>query len=161
MINNYRNMKIKVKNLQDTKKLASKIASFCKKGDVILLNGTLGAGKTTFVQYFINSLLIKKEAEISSPTFNLVKSYETERFSINHLDLYRLKDSEELYELGIEDILHEGVSLVEWPELLEDFLDEDCNVLNVNIKLLEDCREFELLGQGDWVEKIEKIKKDS
>lgn len=153
-------MKIKVENLEDTKQLALKIAGLCKKGDIILLNGTLGAGKTTFVQYFINSLLEKK-VEISSPTFNLIKTYETNKFQIHHLDLYRLKNPEELYELGIEDILHDGVSLIEWPELIEHFLDEDNNILSINIALGDGYRVFDLAGQGDWIDKIKETKKDS
>ena len=95
-----------------------------QKGDVVLLNGTLGAGKTTFAQYFIDSLLDEKQ-DINSPTFNLLKTYETKKFPIHHLDLYRLKNSEELYELGIEDILSDGVTLIEWPELAESFLGKE------------------------------------
>lgn len=120
--------------LEDTKKLAEEIAQNCKKGDVILLNGTLGTGKTTFAQYFISGLLSEnRQQEISSPTFNLLKTYDTEKFPVHHLDLYRLKDYEELYELGIEDILYDGICLIEWPELVMDFLDDGYMLINLEI----------------------------
>ena len=117
--------KIILKSKQDTINLAKKIAQQCKKGDVITLRGTLGAGKTFFTNAFINAIYEKEsrgKVDVTSPTFNIVKSYETNNFPIYHYDLYRLKNSDELYELGIEDSLEDGVSLIEWPEIAEGML---------------------------------------
>ncbi len=133
-----------VKSKEDTKKLAENIASNVNKGTVITLTGTLGAGKTFFTECFINYFNKKENRTIEnvvSPTFNLVKVYNTDNFDIYHFDLYRLKNREEVFELGIEDAF-ENVALIEWPELILDFLPE--NTININIKLVDDYRVFEV-----------------
>lgn len=133
-----------VKSKKDTRKIAEDIASKTNKGSVITLNGTLGAGKTFFTECFINYFNKKENRTIEnvvSPTFNLVKVYNTNNFDIYHFDLYRLKNKEEVFELGIEDAF-ENVALIEWPELIEDFLPE--NVININIKLVDDYRVFDV-----------------
>lgn len=135
-----------VKSKKDTRKIAEDIASKTNKGSVITLNGTLGAGKTFFTECFINYFNKKENRTIEnvvSPTFNLVKVYNTNNFDIYHFDLYRLKNKEEVFELSIEDAF-ENVALIEWPELIEDFLPE--NVININIKLVDDYRVFDVKG---------------
>jgi len=127
--------KLILNSKQDTINLAKKIAEQCKKGDVITLRGTLGAGKTFFVRAFINAIYEKegkRKVEVISPTFNLVKIYKSKKFPIYHYDLYRLKKVEELYELGIEDSLEEGVVLIEWPEIAQDILGD---LVKFNIKI--------------------------
>jgi tRNA threonylcarbamoyl adenosine modification protein YjeE len=114
-----------LKAKQDTINLAKQLAKECEKGDIIALRGMLGAGKTFFANAFINAIYEKEgrgKVKVTSPTFNLIKIYETDNFPIYHYDLYRLKKVEELYELGIEDSLEEGVVLIEWPELAEKML---------------------------------------
>jgi len=126
---------IVLKSKQDTINLAKKIAEKCKRGDIITLRGTLGAGKTFFTNAFINAIYEKEGKEridVTSPTFNIVKIYDTKKFPIYHYDLYRLKSSDELYELGIEESLEEGVNLIEWPEIAEDIIGDD--VLDIQIK---------------------------
>lgn len=133
-----------VKSKEDTRKIAEDIASKINKGSVITLTGTLGAGKTFFTECFINYFNKKENRAIEnvvSPTFNLVKVYNTDNFDIYHFDLYRLKNREEVFELGIEDAF-ENVALIEWPELILDFLPE--NVININIKLVDDYRVFDV-----------------
>ena len=138
-------MKIKrliLKSKQDTINLAKTIAEQCKKGDIITLRGTLGAGKTFFTNAFINAIYEKdgKEAiEVTSPTFNIVKIYEAKDFPIYHYDLYRLKNSDELYELGIEESLEEGINLIEWPEIAEDIIGDD--VIDIKIEHSRDGEE--------------------
>ncbi len=97
-----------------TKLLAKELASIAQRGDVFALYGTLGAGKSTFSRYFIQSLC--GVTDVPSPTFTLVQMYEAADFDIYHYDMYRLKTANEAYELGIEDAFYQGVSLVEWPE---------------------------------------------
>ncbi len=97
-------------------RLAQRIALKLKPGDAIALHGDLGAGKTTFARALIRALLGDAEAEVPSPTFALMQLYDTPRFQLAHLDLYRLADESEVDELGIADLLDTGAIIVEWPE---------------------------------------------
>ena len=108
-------------SLEETQKIARDLAAKIKIGDVITLSGDLGVGKTAFAEGFITALN-PDVSSVTSPTFNLVKIYDTANFPVWHFDLYRLKSPEEIYELGIEDALHSGVSLIEWAEIATDFL---------------------------------------
>jgi tRNA threonylcarbamoyladenosine biosynthesis protein TsaE len=103
--------------LEETAALALRFASHLKLGDVVLLKGDLGAGKSTFARALIQHLC-GENTEVPSPTFTLVQTYETKAFPIWHFDFYRLKAPEEVYELGIEEAMHHGVCLIEWPERL-------------------------------------------
>ena len=125
-------IEIKIKNKLEMTKLATKIALLAKKGDVIGLNGTLGAGKTFFASAFINSLLDQK-ISVTSPTFNLLYTYSTKHAEIYHFDLYRLKKEEELYNIGIEDSIINGISLIEWPNLAKNLITK--NFLDIEIKI--------------------------
>lgn len=127
----------------DTIKIAQDIASKIKKGDIITLSGDLGSGKTFFTNAFINYLLLQdkmKPVNIVSPTFNIVKTYETNKFTIYHFDLYRLKHQEELYELDL-DTAFQNVSLIEWPEIINNILPEK-NIIKIRIEISENFREF-------------------
>ena len=99
----------------DTINFAKEIAKKASLGDIFCLHGDLGAGKTTFSRSFIQSLA-GNGTEVPSPTFTLVQTYETVKFPIWHFDLYRLKNAEEIYELGLEDAIKSSVMLIEWPD---------------------------------------------
>jgi tRNA threonylcarbamoyladenosine biosynthesis protein TsaE len=114
-------MKIIISGLQELLKFADKIADDLVLGDVVALYGDLGVGKTTFTRYLIASL-VGYEQEVPSPTFTLVQSYDTPKGPLWHYDLYRIKDPEEVYELGFEESLVEGISVIEWPERLGHLL---------------------------------------
>ncbi len=101
----------------DTAAFAVIIAERLRPHDIILLKGELGAGKSTFARALIQALC-GKDTEVPSPTFTLVQTYTTPTFVLWHFDLYRLKHSQEVYELGIEEAYSTGVSLIEWPERL-------------------------------------------
>lgn len=116
---------------QHTKILAEALAKSAKKGDVYFLRGDLGAGKTTFARHFIRFFLGANEP-VPSPTFTLIQSYDTDNFPIWHIDLYRLTSSEEVLELGLEEIFKDGVSLIEWPERLGSYGPD--HWIEVNIK---------------------------
>lgn len=123
------------KNLDDVNNLAKKIASKSKKGDVITLNGDLGSGKTAFSRLFIQSL-IGDNVEVISPTFMLLQTYPHNDIIISHFDLYRIKHFEELYEIGLEEAIEDGIVLIEWPEISTSILPKDR--LEIEIKLGED-----------------------
>ena len=101
-------------SLDETNALGALVAAYLQAGDVLLLKGTLGAGKTTFARSVIKATT--GAAEAPSPTFTLVEIYEGTALTLWHFDLYRLEDPAEIWELGIEDALIDGVSLIEWPE---------------------------------------------
>ncbi len=104
----------------DTKEFAKKIASKLNKGDVIVLSGDLGSGKTKFTEGFLSYFGL--ENEISSPTFTIVNEYKKDNINIYHFDVYRLEDSSEFYEIGGEEYFEKGICIIEWGELIEDAL---------------------------------------
>ena len=109
-------MKIISKNVEQTYNLASKLAKHIRGGDIILLNGDLGAGKTTFVKGFAKEIGVK--IPVTSPTFNLLKTYETDNYTLVHVDAYRLEGGsfDELYDYANE----ENVIFIEWSNCLAD-----------------------------------------
>lgn len=104
----------------DTIKLGRKIASQLKKGDIIILSGDLGSGKTKLTEGVLSYFGLQNE--ISSPTFTIVNEYDTENLKIYHFDLYRLADIDEFFAIGGEEYFEKGASIIEWGELLEDYL---------------------------------------
>lgn len=133
---------------EETAEIAGKVASRLLPGDVILLKGELGAGKTTFVRALIQALC-GPETEVPSPTFTLVQTYETPRFLLWHFDLYRLKHPEEIFELGIEEAYESGVSLIEWPERLGANLPKDYLVIELSYGTHENERILHFTGWKD------------
>ena len=108
---------------KDTFELGKKLGENCKPGDIILLNGDLGVGKTVFTKGFGKGLGI--DEPICSPTFTIMQIYESGRLPLYHFDVYRIGDVEEMDEIGYEDYIYgEGVSLIEWANLIEEILPE-------------------------------------
>lgn len=139
-------------DLADSKRLACQIASLTDNLDVITLKGDLGVGKTAFTKYFINNFF-QEEQRVISPTFNLLQLYHTERFTIWHFDLYRLKTTDEIWEIGIEEAFAKGVSVIEWPEVIMDIIPEDRLELNMEF-LDEQKRLVKITGYGNWKIKL-------
>lgn len=104
-------------NAEQTAIYATRLARHLGSGDVILLSGDVGAGKTHFARSLIQSLLAEPE-DIPSPTFTLVQTYETTGADIWHADLYRLTSAQEVEELGLIDAFATAICLVEWPDRL-------------------------------------------
>lgn len=128
------------------------MAKLVKACDVICLQGDLGAGKTTFARYFINSLLNNEKNEVLSPTFNLVHTYDASDFTIWHFDLYRLESEQEAENIGIFDAFDEGVSLIEWPEIIGGIIPDDRLLVAINMD--GDDRIVTLKAYGNWKERI-------
>lgn len=122
------------------RRLAHDVAFALKPGDVLALEGDLGAGKTTFARALIEALAGQDSLEIPSPTFTLVQSYQTPRFDVAHCDLYRLSAPEELHELGLEHALKTGIVIVEWPERAADLLPAERFTLHLTESGTEETR---------------------
>ena len=115
---------------KETAAYATALAEKLTHGDIILLNGDVGAGKSYFCRALIHAVLLYEE-DIPSPTFTLVQQYDTEIGEVWHTDLYRLTDPSEVIELGLLDAFEHAVVLIEWPDQITDFLPS--SALNINI----------------------------
>lgn len=108
---------------QDTYDLGKKLGEKAEPGDVICLNGDLGVGKTIFTQGFAKGLGI--EEPVNSPTFTIIQQYDSGRLSLYHFDVYRIGDISEMDEVGYEDCFYgDGVTLIEWSNMIEEILPE-------------------------------------
>ena len=127
----------------ETQNFAYNLASKLQKGDIIVLSGELGAGKTKFTEGFLKYFNL--EQEISSPTFTIVNEYKNNDINIYHFDVYRLEDIDEFYAIGGEEYFTSGICIIEWGEIIQDALpkkylhiqferndnDENTRILNI------------------------------
>ena len=114
-----------------TAKVAEQLAHRLKPGDVILLSGPVGAGKSHFSRHLIQSILLEPE-DVPSPTFTLVQTYETQRGELWHSDLYRIGSTAEIEELGLAEAFEDAICLVEWPDRLGALAPEDAVTLELS-----------------------------
>lgn len=126
-----------------TKQLAKTIGALLCPGDVLLLEGDIGAGKTHFSRSLIQSLLTVHE-DVPSPTFTLVQVYETAIGEIWHADLYRLTTPGEVIELGLVDAFEDAICLVEWPDRLASLRPNSALQLKFTMAQAEDGRHLEI-----------------
>lgn len=124
-----------------TIRLGQILAHFAQKGDAFALFGTLGMGKSVLARAFVQELT--QAEEVPSPTFTLVQNYEAPDFEIYHFDLYRLKSPEEIFEIGVEEALYDGVCLIEWPERMGGYL--PATAFRVEIKAQGEGREIDII----------------
>ena len=113
-------MELVVNSELDTIELGKKIASQLNIGDIVILTGDLGAGKTKLTEGILSYFGLSDE--VSSPTFTIVNEYDTPSFKIFHFDLYRLADIDEFSSIGGEEYFEKGVCIIEWGEMIEDFI---------------------------------------
>jgi len=135
-----------------TERFAARLAAVVRPGDVIALWGDLGAGKTSTARATIRALLGDLEAEVPSPTFTLVQTYEAGDLVIRHFDLYRLSGPDEVIELGWDDDLDRAVTLVEWPDRLGFLTPADRLELSLAIRA-DGGRDLTLTPFGSWSER--------
>ncbi len=135
---------LRAKSLDDTHEVAAAVAGLARQGDIILIAGEMGAGKTAFAQGFGRALGVTEP--ITSPTFTLVHSYETAGVILHHADLYRLDQLAEVADLGLAELAeHHGIVLVEWGDVVESTFGEH---LIVELTAVDDDEEARTVTIG-------------
>ena len=136
---------MKISSIRELGKIADKIKKILLPGDVVFLHGEIGVGKTTFARLLINGFENEKKlkkSEILSPTFNIVFEYDIKEFTIKHFDLYRLKNSNDIKNVGLFENLEQSITLIEWPELI---INKPENRFDLFFKYAEDYNERSLI----------------
>ena len=142
-------MKIISHSEAETIVLAEVLAPKLKGGDLLYLHGDLGAGKSVFARGLIRELCADEAMDVPSPTFTLVQAYDGVSAPVYHFDLYRIEQPEEIFELGWEDALYEGITIVEWPSRLGSYQGKP--TYDITICLVDgdtDSREIEVNEYG-------------
>lgn len=113
-------MEFRIKKIEDWQKVVDEILPHLQH-NILLLKGNLGAGKTTFTQFLLKKL--GSNDEVSSPTYAIVNEYHSPKGKIFHFDLYRMKNIDEVYDIGMEEYLDNAfLCIIEWPEIYEEEL---------------------------------------
>ena len=145
--------KIDISDQKSLLEVAGKSSKLVEKGDIFLLYGQIGVGKTTFTRFLINNLEIKNtlnKSDVLSPTFNILNEYQICNLNIKHFDLYRIKNKKELSNLGLfED--KEAVKIIEWPEILETL---KINKIQFHFSYSQDFKNRNLLISSNYKNKI-------
>ena len=143
-------LSIKLPTLAATETIAVRIARLARAGDAILLEGPLGAGKTTFARAFLREACGEPALDVPSPSYTLVQTYATPRFRVHHFDLWRLDGPHALAELGWEDARADLV-LVEWADRLGVLRPGDALIIMLAAGLHADARRATLAGWPDRI----------
>ena len=115
--------KIELSSEKNTEELALIFFEKLKVGNIVFLHGEMGVGKTTFIRYLINIFQKKNEkdlTEVTSPTFNLLNEYHINKIKINHYDLFRIKSTDEIKNLGLFENYTDSITLIEWPQMIKE-----------------------------------------
>jgi tRNA threonylcarbamoyl adenosine modification protein YjeE len=147
------------KNILQTNNVATALARQCKSGDCILLEGGVGAGKTSFARAFIQAICPVQE-EIVSPTFTILQTYPLNNGeSLSHFDLYRLENEQDLQEIGLDDALCAGITVIEWPEIAKNRLPASALHIAMSGTHTENERILLFSGHAEiWQERLNKVK---
>jgi len=135
-----------------TDAFAARIAGLVSAGTCLLLEGPIGAGKTSFARALIQSRLGPEE-EVPSPTFTLVQTYEGPDYDIWHCDLYRLTSADELVEIGLEDAFETALCLIEWPDRLGDAAPDNATLITFEPNTT-DGRTVTVTGTARWLQDL-------
>jgi tRNA threonylcarbamoyladenosine biosynthesis protein TsaE len=151
-------MEFEIHNVNDTTQLGIRLGELLNPGDIICLTGDLGAGKTHITKGIALGLGINDN--ITSPTFTIVNEYDNGRLKLNHFDVYRVSDPDEIYAIGFDDyIFSDAVSIIEWANYIEEILPQD--FLHINIKKDlekgEDYRKIVLTPYGERYNYIKEL----
>lgn len=146
-------LKIVSSNLNDTLSFGKKLASKLSNGDVVVLSGELGSGKTKLTEGILSYFNL--ENEISSPTFTIVNEYIKNDINIYHFDVYRLEDSSEFYEIGGDEYFDKGICVVEWGEIIQDALPKD--YIHIQFERDENNENLRVLNITSYGEKYDDI----
>ena len=141
-----------IKSLEHLQLISKKIADKISEKDCIFLIGEIGVGKTTFTRNLINYFQKKEgveQTQILSPTFNLLYEYDIKKIKVMHYDLYRIKSSKELDQLGIFNEIVNSIKIIEWPHLIENNV-ADVLELHLSYSSNESERNLSLTGKGKW-----------
>ena len=142
--------------VDETRALGAAVAAVVETGDVVVLVGDLGAGKTAFVQGFAASLDVS--APVTSPTFTLANRYEG-RLVVNHLDVYRFDCPEEVSDLALPELLDDGVTLVEWGDTISSALPAEHLSVTIRFGHGDDDRSLELRSHGEvWNRRTDRLR---
>lgn len=144
---------ISLPDAESMTRFAEWLAPHLRAGDVLLLEGAIGAGKTHFSRALIQRLLVMPE-DVPSPTFTLVQTYETADFEIWHADLYRLTHADEARELGLSDAFETALCLVEWPEKLGSDRPEKALTLRLSVESDDSRRLCFLSDNKAWQRRL-------
>lgn len=143
--------RVQAKSLADTEKLAYEFSKSIQKGDVICLDGDLGAGKTAFAGFLLKALGVMEES-IPSPTFSIVNEYETDTGRIYHFDAYRLENSDAIFDNGFDEYIYsDAISVIEWASYVEEALPKNSWKITItkDLEKGEDYRNFCISRGGE------------
>lgn len=150
-------VEIEIPDIAATEALAQRLAPLLRSGDIVTLSGDLGAGKTAFSRALIRTLS-QPDTEVPSPTFTLVQTYDVSGFEIWHFDLYRLGTPEDAFELDIEEAFATGVSLIEWPERLGNYMPQTRLEIRFSFGDTSSSRHVKITGIGGWAARLAAFK---
>ena len=137
---------IRTGSAEETRSLGRKMADWLRPGDTVLLQGSLGAGKSELARGIAEGLGVRET--VTSPSFTILNVYESGRVPLYHFDWYRLEDEEELYELGMDEYLGgDGIALVEWPERCPEAVPADCLLVRFETEG-ENTRRIRMTAEG-------------
>ncbi|QSX08009.1 tRNA (adenosine(37)-N6)-threonylcarbamoyltransferase complex ATPase subunit type 1 TsaE [Alkalibacter rhizosphaerae] len=136
---------IKTFQVEETQTLGRLIGEAAQPGWIVCLEGPMGGGKTALSQGILKGFGVT--GYITSPTFSIVHTYETNRGKIHHFDVYRLSGMDELLDIGFEDYLKDGIVVMEWASIVRDELDG--TILDVTLELGDDPQERTILLEGE------------
>jgi tRNA threonylcarbamoyl adenosine modification protein YjeE len=150
---------LELESLAATHALARRLAGVLRGGDVVVLSGPLGSGKSELARALIHALA-GAAIEVPSPTFTLVQDYPFERLTVRHVDLYRITDASELVELGLDAPGAGEAWLVEWPERAERALPDDRLEIRLAFAQAPEARQASLLPGPGWRDRLPRLLRD-
>ena len=152
-------MIFEVKSIGETTKIGFNLGKLLNPGDIVCLTGDLGTGKTHITKGIAKGLDINEN--ITSPTFTIVNEYERGRLKLNHFDVYRVSDPDEIYAIGFDDyIFSDAVSIIEWANYIEEILPREYIHIHISKDLSkgEDFRNIKVTPYGDRYDYVQELK---